>query len=166
MINTLVQYFIQHDHLDLPGIGTLKWVKQDAYWQDNQLVAPVENIILDLIDNKPSKQFYVYLADELSMSTEQAVLKYEQFCNDFLEKDMSQMPLGNLGVIQKKENQFHWISNYDASSFFKNITLSQESINHYEANLESTISNDNKWWIWALLITLFSCGLIYFKIYS
>lgn len=166
MVNTLVQYFIQYDHLDLPGIGSLKWVKQDAFWQENQLVAPVENILFDPIDNKPSKQFYVFLADELSISTDQAVLKYEQFWNDFLEKDSTEMSLGNLGVIQKKENQFYWISNYDASSFYKNITLSQESIRQYETHLDSNGSPIDKWWIWALLITGFSFALICFKLYS
>jgi hypothetical protein len=166
MVNTLVQYFIQHDHLDIPGMGTLKWIKQDAYWQDNQLIAPVENIILDPIDNKPSKQFYVFLADELSISTEQAVLKYEQFWNEFLENNLTEMSLGNLGVIHKQENKFLWNSHYDASSFFKNITLSQDAMTQYEDTLESTNSNIDKWWIWALLITLLSFALIYYKLYS
>ena len=166
MVNTLVQYFIQYGHLDIPIMGTLKWTKQDAYWLDNQLVAPVENIILDPIENKPSKQFYVYLADELSISPEQAILKYDQFWNEFLDKNPARMSLGNLGVIQKMDNQFQWTSHYDASSFFKNITLSQDTVNDYEAHLESNSAHIDKWWIWALLFTLFSLGLIYFKLFT
>jgi hypothetical protein len=164
MVNTLVQYFIQHDHLDLPGIGTLKWVKQDAFWQDNQLIAPIESIVLDPIDNKPSKQFYIYLGDELAVSSEQAVLKYEQLLKNFIDDTAGQMVLGNLGVIQKKENKYDWTSNYDASIFFKNITLSSDTILQSEAYWELESNNADKWWIWALAISIVSIGLIYFKL--
>lgn len=165
MVKTLVQYFIQQDHLDLPGIGALKWVKQDAFWQNNELIAPVETIVLDAIEAKPAKQFYNFLADELAISTEQAGLKYDQFLQDFINGSSGQLVLGNLGTIHKQADSYEWTSNYDASLFYKNITVSRETVHDNDPYLETDNTNNDKWWIWALLFLIIAIGLIYNKLF-
>ena len=48
MIKSLEQYFIQFGHLDFPNVGSLKWYKKEANWQDGKLTAPVEEIVFDI----------------------------------------------------------------------------------------------------------------------
>jgi hypothetical protein len=163
MINTLVQYFIQNDHLDLPTIGSLKWVKVEANWQDGVLKAPQESIILDPIEIKPAKQFYNFLADELSISSEQAILQFEQFLNQFNNSSIGQLQFGSLGVLHKKGNEYHWVSNYNAAEFYADIVIetNDNALNVPYWDLEQP-AKDN-WWIWALIIAITALGIIYFK---
>lgn len=162
MTNILVQYFIENDHLDLPGIGTLKWIKEEASWRDGILHAPKEQIVLDPIDNKPSKFFYVYLADELSVSTEQAIIQFDQYLNHFIEQSVGQLSLGNLGILKKNANQFQWISNYDASIFYQDLII-DSSNNTTIPYWEIDEPKQDKWWIWALIFMAISIGLILYK---
>lgn len=163
MIQNLVQYFILNDHLDLPGIGTLKWLKEEANWQNGQLIAPKEQIQMDPIDNKPSKHFYTFLADELAISSDQAALKFEKFISDFNNQTVADLAFGNLGVLHKKANQYQWISSFDASTFYTDILIDETQLSNPIPYLENNHIQKEFWWIWALLISVISVGLIYFK---
>ena len=163
MTNLLVQYFIQNDHLDLPGIGTLKWIKEEASWQDGILVAPKETIILDPIDNKPSKLFYLYLADELAVSTEQANIQFDQFINQFSEQAVAQLVIGNLGTLNKSANQYQWVSNYNAALFYQDIIIDENNLNKTIPYWKLETTKQESWWIWAILIMFLSIGLIFYK---
>ncbi len=164
MIKHLVQYFIQNDHLDLPGVGAIKWSKQEAFWKEGVLIAPKEQIVFDPISSKPSKQFYNFLADELGISTDQAMLKFESFVENFTSQTISDLVLGNIGTLHKNASKITWESNFDDKAYYKDLDLSSTAQSQFIANQNAGLYND-KWWIWSLLIALLAAGLIVYKYY-
>jgi hypothetical protein len=164
MIQSLVQYFIQNDHLDLPNVGSLKWSKQEAFWKDGILFAPKEQIIFDPIDNKPSKQFYNFLADNLGISTDQAIIKFEDFVSNFSNQTVAELVFGNLGTLCKNSSHITWNNSYDDSHYHKNLDLTHSLIQDNNTQVTNFRTND-KWWIWALIITTIATSLIIFKLF-
>lgn len=159
MIQILVQYFILNGHLDLVNIGSLKWVKKEAFWQDDTLVAPAEEIVFDSVFNKPSRFFYNYLADELGISTDQAALKFDEFMNSITSENTTEVQFGNLGTIKKDNNTYSWTSNYNSTTYYKDLQVPKSS----SYNNEQAIVKSNKWGIWALVLFLMALALILFK---
>ena len=79
MHKSLTQYFAQNGQLVLPTIGIIKWHKQEAEWVNSTLQSPIESIIFEKSDAKPSKLFYHFLSEQLSVSYDQAIIQYDQF---------------------------------------------------------------------------------------
>lgn len=161
MIKSLEQYFIQFGHLELPKIGSLKWLKKEAEWQNGKLIAPSESIILDCIDTKPTKAFYNFLGDALNISTEQAIIQYDQLLDNAIENN-EPITIGNLGTIKKVDNAYIWLSNFNSTTYFSDINLGNVSLSDSSIN---TVHKSNKmnWKIWALLLFAIAAIAILFK---
>jgi hypothetical protein len=162
MNNTLIQYFIKFGHLVLPEIGTLKWHKQEAYWESNSLIAPKEQIVLEQIYEKPSKQFYSFVADDLGLSTEQASLQFEAYLNEFNNQTIASLNIGNLGTLHKNASQYSWNNLYHGESYFKNITP-VTAATEQEHDLSQSQNKINAWVTWTIVIAIIAFSLILYK---
>ena len=163
MINLLVQYLIKNSHLDLPGIGSLKCIKEASFWQDSQFVAPKEYIVLELVDVKPTKHFYSFLAEELNISIEQATVKFELFINEFMEKADSKLTFANLGVLYLKDKHFVWENSYNSNIYYYNLSL-EIAQNNQQLEQGVPVKKDS-WWIWAFVFLVIAASLIIYKFY-
>jgi hypothetical protein len=162
MNNTLIQYFIKFGHLVLPEIGTLKWHKQEAYWESNTLIAPREQIVLEQVYEKPSKQFYGFLADDLGLSIEQATLQFEAYMNEFTNQTIASLNIGNLGTLHKNASQYSWNNLYNGENYYKNITPIAASV-VVEDPSQTATKKMSGWVIWTIVITLIAVSLILYK---
>jgi hypothetical protein len=162
MNNSLIQYLIKFGHLVLPEIGTLKWQKQEAYWESNTLIAPKEQIVLESVYENPSKQFYSFVAEDLGLSIEQATIQFEVYLKEFTNQTIASLNIGNLGTLHKNASQYSWINLYNEENYFKNLTPVATSIIEDYENKE--ISNKSiSWIVWTLVITTIAVILILYK---
>jgi hypothetical protein len=161
MIQTLVQYFIKNGHLDLPAIGILKWSKQASFWEQHKFIAPKEYIVLELAEVNPTKHFYTFLADELNISIEQAILQYDGFIQQFKEQEITSLNFGNLGTLHKNGNEISWNNLYNADIYYKDLELNIASI--HENNEFSPKSHKDYWWVWTIVLMLIAVSLIIYK---
>lgn len=161
MIKSLEQYFIQFGHLDFPKIGSLKWYKKEANWQDGKLVAPLEEIVFDIQTSKPSKAFYNFLADALNASNEQAILQYDQFIKDFIETG-DPLIIGNLGTLKQLDNEFIWETQFSSSNYYADINLGTISLSENAIDKSHNLKKDN-WIVWAILLLVLASIAIFFK---
>jgi hypothetical protein len=161
MIHQIVTYFIRFGQLDIPSIGNLKLSKKEAEWEQGILLAPKEMIQFELGDSIPSKHFYQYIANALDISLEQAAIQYEQIWETQLEQDRK-LTLGNLGVLSKEGDSFQWKSHFDSTQHFNNIDLSSlpNSVSYEE---EEAIQRKDKWYIWAIVLSIIAIIAILFK---
>ena len=158
MEKILEQYFVQKNELVLTNIGTIHLNKKPATWIGETLHAPEVNILFSNDKKKASNQFYVYLAEALSISNEQASIQFEQFLQTSFEAQESNLVIGNLGSIEKKGNEYTWVSNFTSSHYYKNITISP--INAIE-EVEKQISIQ---WPWvAFILFIIAIAAIVFK---
>ncbi len=162
MINSLVQYFIKNGHLELPGIGSLKWLKQESYWENNMLVAPKELITLDPISNKPEVAFFIHLSDDLGISVDQAEIQFDEFLNSFKSQTIASLTFGNLGTLHKNAANISWNNLYYSESYFK---FNEPTIVSNDSNdLDDVYSSSIKSWVlWAITIAIVSIILIVYK---
>jgi hypothetical protein len=163
MNNSLIQYFIKFGHLVLPGIGILKWYKQEAFWENNILIAPKEQIILESVNENPSKQFYAFIADDLGISVEQAHFQFQDYISQFTSQNIGSLNIGNLGTLHKNVFQYAWNNLYQGDQYFKNITPIVAAT-FSEDNAIDKPNQNNAWIFWAIAITIISVSLILFKI--
>lgn len=161
MIKSLEQYFTQFGHLDFPKIGSLKWYKKEANWQDGTLTAPVEAILLDLQITKPSKVFYNFLAEALNTSNEQAIFQFEQFLQDFIENG-EPLVIGNLGILNNHNNKFTWETKFDTANYYADIKLGTISLSDNAIDKSHNLKKDN-WILWALLLLVIASIAILLK---
>lgn len=162
MNNSLIQYLIKFGHLILPEIGTLKWQKQEAYWESNTLIAPKEQIVLESVYENPSKQFYSFVAEDLGLSIEQATIQFEVYLKEFTNQTIASLNIGNLGTLHKNASQYSWNNLYNEENYFKNLTPVATSIVEDYENKE--ISNKSiSWIVWTLIITTIAVILILYK---
>jgi hypothetical protein len=162
MNNTLIQYFIKFGHLELPEIGTLKWHKQEAYWESNTLIAPKEQIVLEQVYVKPSKQFYSFVADDLGLSIEQATLQFEAYLNEFTNQTIASLNIGNLGTLHKNASKYSWNNLYNGDDYYKNIIPVAATVMVTDEAKE-TVKKLNTWIIWTVVIIIIAVVLILYK---
>jgi hypothetical protein len=162
MNNTLIQYFIKFGHLVLPEIGTLKWYKQEAYWESNTLIAPKEHIVLEQVYEKPAKQFYTFIADDLGLSIEQATLQFEAYINEFTSQTIASLNIGNLGTLHKNASQYSWNNLYHGENYFKNITPVIAAAEE-EHDLTQSKNKTITWVTWTIIIAIIAVSLILYK---
>ncbi|MEI6189642.1 MAG: hypothetical protein WCP61_04395 [Chitinophagia bacterium] len=161
MIHQIVTYFIRFGQLDIPAIGNLKLSKKEAEWAEGVLIAPKEIIQFELGDSIPNKHFYQYIANALDISAEQAAIQYEQILNSQLEQD-HKLVLGNLGVLTKEGNSYQWFSHFDSTQYFNNLDLSSLP-NSVSFDEEEAIQKSDKWYIWAIVLSVIAIIAILFK---
>lgn len=162
MNNSIVQYFIKFGHLVLPGIGTLNWHKQEAFWENNKLNAPKEQIILEPIFENPTPSFFIFIAEDLGISEVQARLQFQEYMDDFTYKTIASLNIGNLGTLHKNASQYSWNNLYNSSNYYKDI-IPNLAENSSEDIVSGTPIKGESWIIWAVIITIIAVSLILFK---
>ncbi len=162
MIKLLEQYFIEHEVLDLPQLGTLRKIKKEANFSDYNWTMPKEFIVYDNYQNKPSSQFYSYIADNLDISEQTAILQLDQLVNDFLASSEEELTIGSLGSFKHNEGVIEWLTAYQSEQYFSPIDLPilAQTSNESESEVES-----NKWIIGAFSLLLIALFLIIYKYY-
>jgi hypothetical protein len=163
MIHLLEQYFIEHEVLDLPQLGTLRKIKKEANLTDNNWSIPKEYIVFDNYQNKPSSQFYNYLADNLDLSEQAAIVKLDQLVNDFLTTTGADLKIGSIGTFKHQEGIIEWETSYDSDHYFSPIDL--PILEKLDIDLDTQIEPNNKWLIWSFSLLLIAVVLILYKYY-
>jgi hypothetical protein len=162
MNNSIVQYFIKFGHLVLPGIGTLNWQKQEAFWENNKLNAPKEQIILEPIFENPTSSFFTFIAEDLGISAEQAQLQFQEYMDDFTCKTIASLNIGNLGTLHKNASQYSWNNLYNSSHYYKDM-VPDLAENSSEDTASGKPKKGESWIIWAVIMTIIAVSLILFK---
>ncbi len=161
MKKIIEKYFIAFGHLSLPTIGTLKLVKTEAILENGIWEAPKETIVFENLNEHPTKHFYAYLADALSISIDQAVLKYEQLINDLISQGNFQ--LGSLGLFQFNDQTVLFTSNYNTTDYYEPIYI--ETVKNVDGNNNHIHANKDIWYVWAILIAISATIAILIKNY-
>ena len=161
MKNTIEKYFIAFGYLSLPNIGTIKLEKTDAILENGIWEAPKETIVFETINEQPSKHFYAYLADALSISTDQAVIKYEQLIQELINNGNFQF--GSLGLFQFNNQSISFIPNYNYANYYDSIQI--ETVKNIDGNNNQIHSNNENWFWWAIAIAVIASIAILIKNY-
>jgi hypothetical protein len=162
MIQSLEQYFIQHGYLDLPSVGSIRLSKKEAIWQEGVLIAPTETIIFDPIVNKPSKGLYIFIADHMGISSEQAAVKLDQLIHEFNEKTVASLEIGALGILHKQADNYTWKSNFSGAEYYKDVSI--QPVDSVKTQFEDVDTNkSNKWMVWAIVLFVVAVSLIFYK---
>jgi hypothetical protein len=146
MEKILEQYFVQKNELVLTNIGTLHLSKKPATWIGGTLHAPELTITFTKTNKKPSNQFYIYLAEALSISNEQANIQFEQFLDNNFNAHNNTLSIGNLGNLEKVDNEYTWMTSFNSKQYFKDITISPITAN------EERVEKKFIYWPWMALI--------------
>lgn len=158
MVKILEQYFVQHNELVLTNIGTIHLTKKPATWIGDTLHAPELNILFTTAKKKPNAEFYTYLAEALSISNEQANIQFEQFLQNNFDTQDGSIAIGNLGSIEKKADEYSWVSNFSSKHYYKDITISPINSNE-EVEKQKSIQ-----WTWiAFILFILAIAAIVFK---
>ncbi len=163
MKTILEQYFIEFGQIDLLSFGSLKWQKKEASFSDNGIDAPKESIQFEPISSSPSKHFYIYLADALSISSDQAAIQYEQFIQDLFDGHQEEITLESLGSFHFVNGILQWNSHFISNAYYTEVyfnKVSNEPI--HEVNSED--SKDN-WGLYASIIAILSLLAVLYKFY-
>jgi hypothetical protein len=161
MNKIITQYFAQNGQLVIPTFGIIKWLKQDAVWVNSILQSPKESIVFERSDAKPNKLFYHFLSEQLSVSFDQAIIQYDQFIDQLFSIEENPLALGQFGILSKKEDAYHWATNFNSNAYFKDIEINPNELQEEMGNRKRKFSIP--WYVWALLLTLFAIVAILFK---
>ena len=159
----LDQYFIENGQLDLLSWGCLKWQKKQASFNDKGIDAPLESILFEPIASVPSKHFYIFIADHLDISTEQAAIQYEHFIQNLFDGHQEQIPLESLGTFIFNNGILNWQNHFISSDFYIDIFLDKVTNNTVIEDV-SVDDNDN-WILMSSIIAILSLLAILFKFY-
>ena len=158
MEKILEQYFVQKNELVLTNIGTIHLTKKPATWIGDTLHAPELNILFTTAKKKPNAEFYTYLAEALSISNEQANIQFEHFLQNNFDTQDGSIAIGNLGSIEKKADEYSWVSNFSSKHYYKDITISPINSNE-EVEKQKSIQ-----WTWiAFILFILAIAAIVFK---
>lgn len=159
----LEQYFIENGQLDLLSWGCLKWQKKQASFNDKGIDAPMESILFEPIASVPSKHFYIFLADSLGISTEQAAIQYEHFLQSLFDGHQEQIPLESLGTFIFNNGILNWQNHFVSSDFYTDVFFDKVTNN---VILKDTSEEDkDNWVLMASIIAILSLLAILFKFY-
>jgi hypothetical protein len=160
MEKILEQYFVQNNELVLTNIGTIYLSKKPATWIGDTLHAPEQSILFTTSKKKPSSAFYNYLAEALSISNELANIQFEQFLQNSFDTQDGSIVIGNLGSIEKKADEYSWVSNFTSKHYFKDITISPIHLNE-EVEKQKSVQ-----WPWiAFILFILAIAAIVFKFF-
>jgi len=161
MLEYLTQYFAQNGQLILPNIGVLQLEKEEAHWETAVLLAPKEKIVFEPSPMKPSKSFYQFLSEQLSVSTDLAMIQYQAFIDHAFSAEYAQLQIGNFGSLSKQMNTYTWNASFDSNLFYKNIEITPQ-----EEQAPINENSKEKWYWWALVLALVAVASILFKYLS
>jgi nucleoid DNA-binding protein len=161
MISSLIPYFIQFGHIQIPGLGKLQFVKKDAVFHDHVLLAPQESIELLMNEEAPTTHFYQFLAHSLELTMDQVIKDYHQFWKDQLGQHQD-IQFGSFGKFQCHNKKYQWQSHFDTKTYFNDIELGTLPILPPEEIMEVEIKKD-RWWMAAIFLFVIGILAIIFK---
>lgn len=163
MKTILEQYFIEFGQLDLLSFGSLKWQKKEASYSDNRIEPPKESILFEPISSNPSKHFYIYLADALSISSEQAAIQYEQFIQYIFDGHQEEIAFESLGSFVFVNGILNWQSHFVSNAFYSDVYF--EKVSNEIINEQASEDSKDNWGLFASIIAILSLLAILFKFY-
>jgi hypothetical protein len=159
----LEQYFIKFGQLDLVSFGSLKWQKKGASFADEGLEAPKESIHFEPISSTPTKHFYVYLGEALSISTEQAAIQYEQFIQNIFDGNQDTIAFESLGHFSFNNGILNWQSQFSNNLFYSSVEFAKITSSNTIEQLD--VEEKDNWILFASIIAIISLVAILFKFY-
>jgi len=158
MVKIIEQYFVQNKELVLTNIGSLQVSNKPAQWVGAILHAPVTEIVFSEDKKKPTADFYHFLAEALSVNIDKAAIDYEQFLLTNLDKEGSKLSIGNLGYLVKVNSSYQWVSHFNTTDYYKDITIIP-----IEENEQAKNNLSIKWYWMAIVFALIAMAAILFK---
>jgi hypothetical protein len=137
--------------------------KQGAEFIDNTLSIPKESIFFEPISSTPTKHFYIYLADSLSISLEQASIQYESFIQSLFDGNSEKITFESLGSFLFVNGILNWETNFVSNNYYSPVHFDRVSEN-IEIENESVANKDN-WVLFASIISIISLLAILYKFF-
>lgn len=164
MKNILEQYFIEFGQIDLLSFGCIKLQKKEASFLNDGIKEPKITIQFEPISSTPSKHFYMYLAESLSISLDQAAIQYEQFIQNLFDGQQERIEIESLGYFIFNNGVLNWNSSFSSSNYFAPVNFEKISS---EDMLDNVVEDDEKdnWVLFASIIAILSLVAILFKFY-
>lgn len=164
MKNHLVKYFIQFGHLELPKIGNLKLHKLDPIFNGDQWESPTYKIHFEPTETQVDKHFYIYLAESLELSIDQAIVKFDEFINSIVSLPSATYTLDGLGNFIINHGRIEWQSDFDSNTYYDPLNFIPVAI---ESEVFDGDNGQKDYWIrWSLILFVLSIAAIIFKYYS
>lgn len=105
MYGELYRYFIQHNHLDVPGVGTFLLEKRAARFDfpNKRMDPPGYAIAFQTAAHTPSRKFFAWLATALGITDREAVVRFNDFAFDIKKRlsDGATITWLGLGTLRK-----------------------------------------------------------------
>ncbi|MCX6211120.1 MAG: hypothetical protein NT104_00960 [Bacteroidetes bacterium] len=158
MLEHLTQYFAQKGQLIFPNIGVLQLEKEEASWETAVLLAPKEKIVFNQSSVKPSNLFYQFLSEQLSVSTDLAMIQYQEFLDHAFSADIAALQIGNFGTLSKQMDTYSWSATFDSNLFYKNIDIAPQ-----EMAAQQNVKTKGQWYWWAIFLALVAIISILYK---
>lgn len=144
MFRLLTQYFLQAKKLYVPGTGVFTLQSRDAVndFTSQTVQAPgwdivftpfVENAVA--VPERDNESLYEWLAEKLNVSKEDAVIRYDDFCDE-LKADLAQGKTVNwegMGTLEKVNNKIIFTAESSAAMPFTGVTAKKvlrENVSH------------------------------------
>lgn len=177
MLDLLYRYLILHDHVGVPGVGSFNIVSTPANISGNTIHPPKQHIRFFPGSALTDKQFYQFLSLEAGLSEVDAVRKFQDFAYQ-LRKDLQAWPqvaLNGFGILKKTtsgEIAFEPVVSVDryfspltaTESETARATIHEQTVtdagNGIEVYEEDEVVRKDRWWIWALLLTVLALAAI------
>lgn len=175
MQSLIHKYFVLHHQIVLPGIGSLQIIPQIASIDDgNKLHAPVNNFVFNseatlLAD----KTFYDFLAKELEVEQIEAIKKFHEYIYEIkaTASEDNSIQFNGIGSISKQsDGTFVFQQEKSSFDFFPVIQLPEKPKNSANNELadaaisETSESQHDKWWIYAIVLAVVAFAAILIKL--
>jgi hypothetical protein len=174
MYAELYQYLLQYKKLPVPGIGTFLLEKKPAVADfPNKIIhAPSYQVVLTQSVEQPGSNFYQQLAQLLTISEREAVIRFNDFSFDFKDKidKGSQISWSGMGVMAKG---LDGAVRFTASApLVTEMAVSADKVIRQKAEHTVRVGEDQKtaeemtlllnqpekaksyWWVWAAAVVL------------
>jgi hypothetical protein len=183
MYNEVNKFFALYHHLILPGIGNFK-VEINAAQIDfvNRSIASAQNKIVYSNDKlQPQKNFYSFLANELNINEEQAVISFAIFTSEIKNNLDSNKPVyfKGIGTLTKEISRIVSFQPEEIPAFFPAITaerIIRKNVGHtvlvgedektsdemHAALLKPDPIQKERWWIAAVVLAVIGMSTIAF----
>ena len=190
MFALLHQYLIENSVLQLPRIGTLEFAEVPARLDvaDKQLHAPRKTLRLNDNSETPDKHALMgFLSHHLNISEEQSYTVFQQFTESMRSTLNAKRILywHNLGAFQKDETGLiRFVQTTDIDEYLPPVSadrMIRQNAEHAMMVGDTETTNTamqeyyddepvevkrDYWWVWAIIIFVVSCGLIWLKNFS
>ena len=180
MLDPLYQYLFLRKKVSIPGVGSLAVKNAAARFDETSgtLVPSVPYIVFEQGTALTDKNFYYFVSHHAGLSEVDAVRKYQDFSYQ-LKKDIQnneQVELPGLGIFKKDPSgRIGFGPLIDASLYFQPLTplalgkkpeIEREEAHGIEVYDESGTVPKDRWWVWALVLTIIAIGAIVYYYYQ